>query len=169
MTSLQKFNTAFCILNIIICSVLLLDDFVTGTYTETEICKEKKITISYDRRVGSDWKSFLIKTYTKKEFNLSSKAYYSIAENDSFTIHRTNILKKAIGVTFVYNGYFYSEKIGVINGNGFGLFVIILCLTASLLLLAFTIILKKKFEARHILMFSFICLVIIYFYFFYQS
>jgi hypothetical protein len=168
MTSLQKFNSVFCILNIVICAILLFDDYVAGTFTVPEICKEKRTTVSHSR-VGKSWDSYLVTTFSQKEYNLPYNAFYSIEYNDSFTIHRTKIFKKAVGVTYTYKDNSYFEKIGVINGNGFGLFVIILCITASVILLLFTMLFNKKFEVRHILMFSFICLVIIYFYFINQS
>ena len=168
MTSLQKFNSALCILNIVICSILLFDDFLAGTSAVTEICKEKRTTASYSRK-GSSWNSYLVETYSQKEYNLPYSAFYSIEYDDSFAIHSTKIFKKVVGITYAYKGNFYFEKIGVINGNRFGLFVIILCITASIILLVFTTLFNKKFEVRHILVFSFICLVIIYFYFINQS
>lgn len=167
MTSLQKFNSVFCILHIVICAILLFDNFVIGTFTVPEICKDKRITVSASRL--SSWESYLLEAFSQKEYNLSYKAFYAIGYNDSFTIHRTKIFKKSIGITYTYRDHSYFEKIGVINGNGFGLFVIILCITGSVMLLLFTTLFNRKFEVRHVLMISFICLVIIYFYFINQS
>lgn len=169
MTSLQKFNYAFYLLNIIICSVVLLDCFVVGTFTETEICKEKKASFGRSRSGATEWRSNLIRSFSNTEYYIPKSAFSAIAENNSFTIHRTNVFRKAIGVSYADSEYFYYQKMGVVNSSWLGILAVLLPLIASSALLFFTLKYNKKFERRHAVLLTVICLLLVYFYFIVQS
>ena len=169
MTSLQKFNYVFYLLNITICSVVLLDSFAVGTFTETEICKEKEASFGRSRSGATEWRSNLITSFSSREYYIPKSAFYSIAENDSFTIHRTNLFRKAIGISYEDSEYFYYQKMGVINSSWLGILAVLFPLIASSVLLFFTLKHNKKFEIRHVILLTVICLLLVYFYFIVQS
>ena len=162
MSRLRKWNTILYILNILACLIILFDAYFGGTYNEVQQCKKKDVFVARGR---SRWSTnYQITTTSGAVFNVTSGTYFAIAEQDTFIAHRTRFLGNVKGISFHKNDEIFYLQLGPVFNHGLGLLFFLAPLLTCLVLLFYTIQLKREIELRHALLLTVICLLVVYIY-----
>ena len=167
MSRLRKWNTTLYILNILVCLVILFDTYFAGTYNEVQKCTKKEVIVNRSRSHWHD--NYQITSTTGIVYSVSERAYFAIAELDTFIVHRTSLLGKANAIIYNKDNESYKLQMGPIFNRGFGLVFNLAPLLTCLVLLFYTLHLKRAIEIRHALMLTVISLLVVYTYFVSQS
>ena len=167
MSPLMKYSTILFILNILLCSIILIDTYMPFNHDVKDKCIKKEVILNRSR--ARLWASRQITTSKNMIFTLPEDVYDAIAVNDSFLIRRSSFLGAAKGIIYNDKEEVYYIRLAPIYGSLAGLIFNLAPLLTSLVLLYFTVIEKRKIELRHSIALFVISLLIVYTYLVSQS
>ena len=162
MASLRKYNTLVYSSNIIICCLILFDTYFTSTNIVKEKCIKKEVVINRSR--NRTWSSWQVTTSKNIIYSIPEDSWESINVNDSFLLHSSCFLGATKGITYRDKVDAYYIRLAPLYGRLPGLILTLAPLLTSVVLLFYTVRLKKLIELRHALALAIISLLILYTY-----
>lgn len=152
----------------IVTGILLFDNNCFIKKPVHTILKEKKIEISAGR--SSSNVTFFLVDSSGNKYKVPGGLYHYLTEGDSLLCTRSLIFNKAIRISYLQNGIYIKEDIGVLNADGFGKGFPVFCMLLCLLSIFFhNRIVNERLRIGAFFFPIMFLLVIVAFYFFFST